>query len=83
MKQPYKTIDIHGFTPDRAKRELEFMISRAPQNAEKILVIHGYSRGTVLRDLVRRGLNSPRIREVMPCFANDGESTIWLRKDIF
>jgi DNA-nicking Smr family endonuclease len=79
MKKPYKTIDIHGFTPDRAKRQLEFEVGRAPQNAEKILVIHGCNRGTVLRDVVRTGLNSARIREVMPCFANDGESTIFLK----
>ena len=79
MKRPYKTIDIHGLSPDQAKRLIEFEIRRAPQNAEKILIIHGYSRGTVLRDMVRGGLDSPRIREVMPCFANDGESTIYLK----
>ena len=79
MKKPYKTINIHGFTPDRAKRQLEFEIQRAPQNAEKILVIHGHNHGTVLRDLVRNDLQSPRIKEVMPCFANDGESTIFLK----
>ncbi|MCL2036501.1 MAG: Smr/MutS family protein [Oscillospiraceae bacterium] len=80
MKRPHKVIDIHGFTPEQAKRHIEFEIRRAPQNAEKILVIHGYSRGTVLRDLVRNRLDSPRISEVMPCFANDGESMIYLKK---
>ncbi|MCL2754595.1 MAG: DNA mismatch repair protein MutS [Oscillospiraceae bacterium] len=79
MKKPYKTIDIHGFEPSRAKRQLEFEINRAPHNAEKILVIHGCNRGTVLRDLVRTGLSCTRISEVMPCFANDGESTIYLK----
>jgi DNA-nicking Smr family endonuclease len=79
VKKPYKVIDIHGLTPEQAKRQIEFELKRAPQNAEKILVIHGYSRGTVLRDMVRNDLDSPRIREVMPCFANDGESTIYLK----
>ena len=79
MKKPYKTIDVHGMTPEQAKRHIEFELKRAPRNAEKILVIHGYSRGTVLRDMVRSDLDSPRIREVMPCFANDGESTIFLK----
>ncbi|MCL1903425.1 MAG: Smr/MutS family protein [Oscillospiraceae bacterium] len=79
MKKPYKTIDIHGFMPEQAKRMLEFELKRAPMGAEKILIIHGCNRGTVLRDLVRGGLNSPRISEVMPCFANDGESMIYLR----
>ncbi|MCL1880692.1 MAG: Smr/MutS family protein [Oscillospiraceae bacterium] len=80
MKAPYKIIDIHGLTPKEAKRRLDFEIKRAPQNAEKILVIHGYSRGTVLRDMVRNELlSNPRVREVMPCFANDGESTVFLK----
>jgi DNA-nicking Smr family endonuclease len=79
MKKPYKTIDIHGFTPEQAKRCIEFELKRAPRGADRILIIHGYSRGTVLRDLVRNGLDSPRISEVMPCFANDGESTIYLK----
>jgi len=80
-KKPYyKTIDIHGFTSEQAKRLLLFEIKRAPPNAEKILVIHGCHNGTVLRDMVRNELRSPRISEIMPCFANDGESTIFLKK---
>jgi DNA-nicking Smr family endonuclease len=79
MKRPYKTIDIHGLAPENAKRLIEFEIKRAPQGTEKILIIHGCNRGTVLRDMVRNDLSSPRIREVMPCFANDGESTIFLK----
>jgi len=80
-KRPYyKTIDLHGFTGEQAKRLLLFEINRAPVNAEKILVIHGCNNGTVLRDMVRNDLSSPRISEIMPCFANDGESTIFLKK---
>jgi len=79
-KPPFKTIDVHGLTSEQAKRLIEFEIRKAPQNAEKILIIHGCNNGTVLRDMVRKELNSPRIREIMPCFANDGESTIYLKK---
>jgi len=78
-KRAYKIIDVHGWSAEQAKRALEFELRRAPQGTEKILVIHGCNNGTVLRDTVRFGLDSPRIREVMPCFANDGESTIYLR----
>jgi len=78
-KPPYKTIDVHGFTSEQAKRLILFEIRRAPQNAEKILIIHGCNNGTVLRDMVR-SLSSPRIREIMPCFANDGETTVYLKK---
>ncbi|MCL2633953.1 MAG: Smr/MutS family protein [Oscillospiraceae bacterium] len=71
-----KTIDIHGFTPDQAKRIVEFEVQRAVSGS-KLLIIHGSNRGTALRDMVR-SLSSPRIKEIMPCFANDGETTIYL-----
>jgi DNA-nicking Smr family endonuclease len=79
MKKPYKVINVHGMNAEQAKRAIEFEIKRAPQNAEKILVIHGCNSGTVLRDMIRVGLDSPRIKEVLPCFANDGETTIYLK----
>ena len=78
-KQPYKIIDIHGFSAEQAKRAIEFEIQRAPKNAEKILIVHGSNRGTVLRDMVRSELSSARIREIMPSFANDGETMIFLK----
>lgn len=76
----YKTIDIHGFTCEQAKRLLLFEINRAPKGEKKLLIIHGCNNGTVLRDMVRNDLNSPRISEIMPCFANDGETTVFLKK---
>ena len=51
----------------------------APPGTEKIIVVHGYNRGTALKEAVRR-LRGPRIVEVAPSFANEGETIIWLRR---
>lgn len=80
MRAPdYKTVDIHGLTATEAKKKLEREISRAPAQIKRIVVIHGCNNGTVLRDMVRTKLRSPRIYEIVPTFSNDGETTIYLK----
>ncbi|MCL2637621.1 MAG: Smr/MutS family protein [Oscillospiraceae bacterium] len=75
-----KTIDIHGMTGDQAKQRVEREIRLAPPNCESIIVIHGCNSGTVLRDIVRKQVRSKRILEIAPCFLNDGQTTIYLKK---
>jgi DNA-nicking Smr family endonuclease len=55
-------IDIHHLTAEQAKRHLELYLSRADGSVKEVTVIHGYSGGTVLRDMVRNSLRHPRIR---------------------
>jgi DNA-nicking Smr family endonuclease len=55
-------IDIHNMTGDQAKRHLEMYLSRLDGSVRELTVIHGYSGGTVLRDMVRNSLRHPRIR---------------------
>lgn len=78
--QKSKTIDIHGMTGDEARRRLEREIAAAPHLLEKIVVVHGCNNGTVLRDVVRKRLRSSRILDIIPTFSNDGETTIYLKK---
>lgn len=47
------TIDIHGKYVEDALAEVREFVRRAPKEAEKIVVIHGYNRGTALRDALR------------------------------
>jgi len=75
-----KTIDIHGLTGDQAKQRVEREIRLAPPKCESIIVIHGCNSGTVLRDTVRKRVRSNRILEIAPCFLNDGQTTIYLKK---
>jgi DNA-nicking Smr family endonuclease len=74
------TIDIHGLFVEDALERVQSFIDRAPLGTEKIVVVHGYNRGTALRDAIRSRLRSPRIRMVEPAFFNDGETYVWLKR---
>ena len=55
-------VDIHHMTRDQAKRHLERLLSRLAGSVREVTVIHGYTGGTTLRDMVRGSLKHPRIR---------------------
>ena len=55
-------IDIHNMQRAEAKKYLEQFLSRANGNVKEVTVIHGYSSGTVLQLMVRRGLKHHRIK---------------------
>lgn len=55
-------VDIHNMTRDQAQRYLEQFLGRLDGSVKEVTVIHGYSGGTVLRDMVRNSLKHPRIR---------------------
>lgn len=73
------TLDIHGLTETQARNRVIKTIQKAPPGTDYILVIHGCNGGTVLRDMVRR-LRGGRILEVTPSFANDGQTSVYLKK---
>lgn len=70
-------IDIHGMTVDEALKLLREQVKNAPRWIEKIVVVHGYNRGTALKEAIPK-LRNPRIKEIAPSFLNDGETVIWL-----
>lgn len=55
-------IDIHEMKRADAKKYLEQFLSKANGNVKEVSVIHGYSSGTVLRQMVRSGLKHSRIK---------------------
>ena len=71
------TIDVHGYLKEEAIRK---DISMAPKTIEKVVVIHGYNNGIVLKDAIKR-MHSPRILEICPSFSNEGETIIWLKRN--
>ncbi len=68
-------VDIHGMRPEDAKRQLEFLITRAEKGTREMVVIHGYSHGRVLKDMVRSELKHPRISCKLPSL-NEGQTRI-------
>ena len=71
-------VDLHGLYVEDAMELLRERVARAPHGTEKIVVIHGYNRGSALKEAVRR-FRAPRVVEVAPSFLNEGETVIWLR----
>lgn len=59
-------IDIHNMTHDEAKRYILRFLDRVNGSIREVNVIHGYSGGTVLRDMVRKGLRHPKLKAKIP-----------------
>ena len=55
-------IDVHNMHKEEARRYLEQFLTRANGSVKEVTVIHGCTSGTVLRDMVRKGLRHPRIK---------------------
>jgi DNA-nicking Smr family endonuclease len=70
-------IDIHNMKHDEAKKYLEQFLTKANGSIKEVIVIHGYSSGTVLQDMVRKGLKHKRIRSKMLSM-NPGITTLIL-----
>lgn len=51
------------------------------RDAKEVIVVHGYHSGTALRDMVRKELRSPYIKERHPGFS-DGQTILVLKKRI-
>lgn len=70
--------DLHGASVENAWDLLLTWLDHAPQSVAELRVIHGYNRGTLLRDMVREELSHPRIKEKLPAL-NPGETRLVLR----
>lgn len=55
------TIDLHQYTVVDAKQKLQLAVTIAPHDIREIIVIHGYHRGTALRDMVRKEFKNKRV----------------------
>lgn len=55
-------IDIHNMKRAEAKKYLEQFLTKANGNVKEVTVIHGYSSGTVLQQMVRKCLKHHRIK---------------------
>ena len=68
-------VDIHGMTVIEAKRELEKLLNTCDNSIKEIDVIHGYTGGQALLNLVRKGLMHKRIVSRMLSL-NQGVTTL-------
>ena len=73
------TVDIHGMRERDAKFRLESLIDGGSAEITKIIVIHGFNNGQVLKNLVASGLQSNRIKKIENG-ENSGQTVILLKK---
>ena len=74
------TADLHGMQVAEAKTALERLISSADNGISEITVIHGYSGGQALANMVRNKLKHKRIeRKILSM--NQGETTLVIKEN--
>lgn len=49
-----KAIDVHGLTKDEAKAEIIYHIDSSDIFIKAILITHGYHKGVVLKNFIRK-----------------------------
>lgn len=77
-KEDKLEINLHNMQELEAKYYLEKFIDTAPSNIKQINVIHGYKKGQVLLNMVRKDFKHPRIkRKVIPF--NNGITIFYLK----
>ncbi|MBQ2775792.1 MAG: Smr/MutS family protein [Clostridia bacterium] len=72
------TVDIHGMRERDAKFRLESLIDGGSADITKLIVIHGFNSGQVLKNLVATGLESNRIKKIVNG-ENSGQTVILLK----
>ena len=57
------TIDLHDMELEEAKYYLDKLFETLPEDIWEIVVIHGYRKGQVLLNMVRKDFKHPRIKK--------------------
>lgn len=70
-------IDLHGMRKDEAVFRLEKYLDFAPDDIERVTVIHGFNGGTVLRDAVR-DFSHKRVKQIFKGLT-DGQTVFILK----
>ena len=81
MQAGFVTLDIHGKTKAQAKVAVEAALRRCNASVYRLRVIHGFNRGTELRDMLLQeyGKGHARVKRVSPG-ANPGVTELVLRE---
>lgn len=75
---PYTvTIDLHGETRESAKQKLQCRLKSLPKDTRELVVIHGFHKGNVLQETVRK-FKHPKVERVI-LGLNQGETILLIR----
>ena len=80
MNEPFIKIDLHGMRTDEAEKTLEKAVASAGPGTYQIQVIHGYNRGTGLRDMIYDSFRyNEKVKRIIPG-ENPGITVLVLRE---
>ena len=67
MGNPIITIDLHGLFRDEAMKKIDKALKTADSGTYQIKLIHGYNRGTSLKDMIMDEYrHHPKVVRVKP-----------------
>lgn len=80
MQAGFITVDVHGRTRAQAKVAVEAALRRCGPSVYRLRVIHGFNRGTGLRDMLHAEYGGDaRVKRILPG-ANPGITELVLRE---
>ena len=82
MNEPFVKIDLHGMRTDEAERVLEKAVRDAGPGTYQIQALHGFNRGTALRDMIYdRFKYNDKVKRVIP--GDNRGITILVLKELY
>ena len=73
-------IDIHGFNQEQAQKLIDDKLKKISSSVYRIRIIHGFHRGTNLRDMIQREYrNDDKVLRIT-MGSNQGETLLVLRE---
>lgn len=81
MQAGFVIVDVHGKTKPQAKVAIDAALRRCGPSVYRLRVIHGFNRGTELRDMLQReyGGSHTRVKRIVPG-GNPGITELVLRE---
>lgn len=73
-------VDVHGMNSYQAKIKIDSALRKADRGVYRLLIIHGYNSGTVLRDMVIAEYGAhPKVKRLV-IGGNAGQTELVLRE---
>ena len=73
-------IDLHGMTKDEARAAVNMFLKQVDSGTYRVKLIHGYNRGTGLRDMILSAFRShPKVKRIEPG-ENQGITVLIIRE---
>ena len=67
MNDPFVTVDLHGLMQADARRAIDRALAKAGPYTYQLRLVHGYHRGTSLRDMIHQEYRwHDRVVRIMP-----------------